>query len=40
VNKEEKSFHPPKNKSATPLQKSKHLGDLLPPRRDKSLCGI
>ncbi len=28
VDKEEKRFYPPKNKSATPLQESKHLGDL------------
>jgi hypothetical protein len=27
VSKEEKRFLPPKNKSATALQKSKHLGD-------------
>jgi hypothetical protein len=27
VDKEEKRFHPPKNKSATAYQKSKHLVD-------------
>ncbi len=38
VDKEEKRFHPPKNKSATPLQKSKHLVDWV--RGGKSRCGI
>ena len=33
VDKEEKRFHPSKNKSATPLQKSKHLGDLTNGRQ-------
>jgi hypothetical protein len=40
VGKEEKRFPPKKNKSATPLPKSKNLVDLVPPRRDKSRCGI
>jgi hypothetical protein len=30
VGKEEKRFLPPKNKSAIPLPKSKHLGELVP----------
>jgi hypothetical protein len=32
VRKEKKRFPPPKNKSATPLPKSKHLGGLVKER--------
>jgi hypothetical protein len=34
VDKEEKRFHPSKNKSATPLQKSKHR--MIWPTKGKS----